>query len=69
MAKSAEEMDDIFTTNGSIASLKAIHPDEITDLELSFFWGKARDALKAFERAEDEIVRILDHRYAKGWQE
>lgn len=69
MAYSAEEIDDLFATNGSIASLKAIHPQDITDPELSFYWGKARDKFAEFERAEDEIVRILDHRYSKGWQE
>jgi hypothetical protein len=67
MAYSAEDVDDIFSTNGSFHSLKAIHPVDIHDVELAFFWGKARDALKELERAEDEIVRVLDHRYSRGW--
>jgi hypothetical protein len=64
---SAEYVDDVWTTNGSICSLKAIHPDQIDDPELAFFWGLARNKLAEFEHAEDHVVRVLDHRYSKGW--
>lgn len=69
MSYTAEEIDKQFSSHGSLHCLRVIHPDEIAgDPELKFFWGKAREAFAAFERAEDEIVRVLDHRYAQGWQ-
>jgi hypothetical protein len=68
MSYTAEDIDGHWCNDGSIAALKSILPVEIEDLELAFFWGKAREALTAFEAAEDEVVRVLEHRYSKGWR-
>lgn len=66
---SAKEVDHYWGTDGSIHSLKSIHPDQIKDdPELAFFWGLAKNRLAEFEKAEDEIVRVLEHRYSKGWR-
>jgi hypothetical protein len=67
MSYSAEQIDDLLPNNGMFSALKSIQPEEINDPELSHFWGRAKDALRAFERAEDEIVRVLEHRHSKGW--
>jgi hypothetical protein len=61
-----EEVQDRLAPDGSIYTLKAIHPNEIDDPELSFFWGLARNKLAEFEHAEDHVVRVLDHRYSKA---
>jgi hypothetical protein len=68
MSYSAKEVDHYWSSDGSISTLKSITPEDINDAELSHYWGKAKDALRAFERAEDEIVRILDQRSSKGWK-
>jgi hypothetical protein len=68
MSYSAKQIDDRLGAEGTIRNLKSIQPEEINDPELSHFWGRAIDALRAFERAEDEIVRVLEQRYLKGWK-
>jgi hypothetical protein len=67
MSYTAKQIDDHLADYGSISTLKMIQPSEINDPELSHYWGRAKDALRAFERAEDEIVRVLEHRHSKGW--
>jgi hypothetical protein len=67
MSYTAKQIDDRLADWGTISNLKSIQPEEINDPELSHFWGRAIDALRAFERAEDEIVRVLEAHYLKDW--